>query len=154
MSALNAAAAFSRPYDLLLSRLDGVQASGKGHRARCPCCRGHSRKLSLACGDDGRVLVHCFAGCSALDVLQSIGLTAADLFERSIASKMTPAERHELRERKRHSDWRAALEVLAHESTVLLLALHDDYDQGLTLEELKRTDLAVRRIADARAVLR
>lgn len=57
----------------LLQRLDAVQKVGKGWRARCPACGGQSRKLSIA-ESDGRVLVHCFAGCTADDVVGAAGL--------------------------------------------------------------------------------
>jgi hypothetical protein len=36
--------------------------------------------LTVRVVDDGRILVHCFAGCGAADVLGSVGLDFADLF--------------------------------------------------------------------------
>ncbi|QOJ18615.1 MAG: AAA family ATPase [Phycisphaeraceae bacterium] len=36
--------------------------------------------MSIHAGDDGRALLHCHAGCESPDVLESIGLQAADLF--------------------------------------------------------------------------
>src|SRR3546814_6367589 len=51
--------------DVLLARLEGVQKSGNGWRARCPGCAGRSRKLSVGVSDDGRILLHCFGGCEA-----------------------------------------------------------------------------------------
>lgn len=64
--------------DLLLSSLDGVkQTSSKaGHRRYMALCPSHSDKgASLSIREAGdRVLIHCFAGCGAADVLESIGL--------------------------------------------------------------------------------
>ncbi len=45
-------------------------------------CAGHDDRdpsLSVALTGDGRLLLHCFAGCSAEHVLQSVGLTWRDL---------------------------------------------------------------------------
>ena len=63
--------------EVLLSRLDGVQKSGNGWRARCPACGGQSRKVSIA-EADGRILVHAFCGCPADAVLAAVGLRWAD----------------------------------------------------------------------------
>src|SRR3546814_19561072 len=82
--------------DVLLARLEGVQKSGNGWRARCPGCAGRSRKLSVGVSDDGRILLHCFGGCEAAVVVQAAGLTIADLFPECLAAA-TPAER-----RRRH----------------------------------------------------
>jgi hypothetical protein len=36
--------------------------------------------LTVGTGDDGRVLLHCHAGCSTSDVVAALGLREADLF--------------------------------------------------------------------------
>ena len=64
--------------DLLLSALDGVKATSTrdGHRRWMALCPSHSDKgasLSIRESND-RVLVHCFAGCGAVDILDSVGL--------------------------------------------------------------------------------
>ncbi len=67
----------------LLARLDGVQGSGGKWRARCPT--HGSRGLSLAVADiEGRILLHCFGGCSPEAVLESVGLRFADLYDRRL----------------------------------------------------------------------
>lgn len=48
----------------LLPRLKGVKSNGKGWLALCPAHDDHSPSLSVNEGEDGRVLIHCFAGCS------------------------------------------------------------------------------------------
>ena len=97
--------------ELLLSRLDGVKASGKGWRACCPSCGGRSSKVSIAQGDDGRVLLRCFAGCNAVDVVAAVGLTLADLFPKPICDD-TPQARRRMRQSAREAHWGAALEML------------------------------------------
>lgn len=74
------------PLDRLLSRLDGVRQSGAGKwRARCPAHGSKSGTLSIA-DSDGRVLMHCFAGCETSAVLQAVGLTLSDLFDKPLSS--------------------------------------------------------------------
>jgi len=64
----------------LLGRLEGVRSRGPGKwSARCPSHKDRSPSLSIAEAEDGRVLIHCFAGCGADDVLGAIGLSFADV---------------------------------------------------------------------------
>ncbi len=68
----------------ILDRLDGVHRSGAGRwRARCPSHGSRGGSLAIAEKDD-RVLLHCFAGCETGDVLASLGLELADLFDRPL----------------------------------------------------------------------
>lgn len=66
--------------DNILQHLDKVKKRGKGYQARCPAHDDGGPSLSLSEGDDGRVLVHCHAGCATAAVMAAIGLTMADLF--------------------------------------------------------------------------
>ena len=79
--------------DALLSRLDGVRRTGPGrYLARCPAHEDKSPSLSIRELDDGRVLLHDFAGCSVDEVLGAIGLNFDALFpERPI--EHAPRER-------------------------------------------------------------
>ena len=53
--------------------------AGSGWTCRCPAHVDRNPSLSIGTGDDGRVLVKCFAGCSADEVVAAIGLTTRDL---------------------------------------------------------------------------
>lgn len=67
--------------DLLLSKLEKVKSTGKQRwSARCPAHDDKGPSLSIRETEDGRVLVHCFAGCSVHEVVQAAGLELADLF--------------------------------------------------------------------------
>ena len=105
---------------ILLDRLDGVQTQGKGWRARCPACGGSSRKVSIA-ESDNRVLVHCFAGCKAEDVIGAVGLKWADLMPPRHWPQ-SPEERRQASRAMRESGWAAALATLATEATVAKIA--------------------------------
>ncbi len=64
-----------------LSRLDKVRSVGRDrYIARCPAHDDNKPSLSLAELQDGRILIHCFAGCDPLEVLNSVGLEMTDLF--------------------------------------------------------------------------
>lgn len=141
------------PLDVLLSRLEGVRASGHGWIARCPAHKDRSASLSLAEGRDGRALVKCFAGCEALAVVQAVGLELADLFPERIRDT-SPAGRAEAHEAWRQSGWAAALGVLGREASVVLIAARMlAGGRALKPDDLARLLVAVERIEGAREVL-
>lgn len=78
--AQNESNTFSKPIDLILSRLDKVKQVKGGYMARCPVHDDKNPSLSVTEGDDGRVLLKCFAGCNIEDIVKAMGLTMADLF--------------------------------------------------------------------------
>src|SRR4030095_4608207 len=61
-------------------RLNGVRRTGHGLSARCPAHDDRQNSLSLAIGDDGRVLLNCFAQCRPETIVRAIGLELRDLF--------------------------------------------------------------------------
>lgn len=142
------------PVDELLRRLHGVRKSSRGWSAKCPAHEDRSASLSIASGDDGRVLLHCFAGCPISDVLAALGLSVGDLFERRITHATTPAERAELRQRAREAQWRAALGVLAREAVIVAIVARD-LARGIAPveEDSARLLVAIDRIEGAREVL-
>ena len=76
--------------ETILRTLEARPAGTDRWRARCPAHDGQSRtSLSIRTGDDGRVLVHCFAGCTPGDVLAAAGLTWGDAFGDSKPKPMT-----------------------------------------------------------------
>lgn len=142
------------PLDHLLSRLEGVQHSGRGYRACCPACGGRSRKLSVTEVDEGRLLVHCFGGCETGDVLGAMGLTIADLFPTRLPID-TPAGRQQARAAAREAQWGAALEALEHEALIIHLAGQQLAKWHLlSVEDDQRLAQAVRRVEEARSILR
>lgn len=67
--------------EALLGKLDKVKSRGEG--IWVTCCPAHEdRHPSMTIRElpDGRVLIHCFAGCPTLDVLSAVGLKWDDLF--------------------------------------------------------------------------
>jgi hypothetical protein len=70
----------STPLERLLNLLDAVKAQSNGWSARCPAHHDRRNSLSVAEGEDGRVLVLCHAGCSTESVIAELGLDWPDLF--------------------------------------------------------------------------
>lgn len=67
--------------DALLSRLERVRQTGPGRWiARCPAHEDRSPSLSVRELPDGRVLVHCFGGCGADQIVGAAGIGLEELF--------------------------------------------------------------------------
>jgi len=66
--------------DSILSRLKNVRRVKGGWQACCPAHDDRRASLSISVGDDGRVLLHCHAGCDVRDVASALGLEMRDLF--------------------------------------------------------------------------
>jgi putative DNA primase/helicase len=64
----------------ILDRLKGVRRNGSGWMALCPAHADKNPSLSVNVRD-GKVLLHCFAGCSQEAVCEAAGLDWKDLFE-------------------------------------------------------------------------
>lgn len=73
--------AMANPLDELLSRMQGVKPNGSNQfMALCPAHDDKSPSLAITETEDGKVLVHCYAGCSTQEIMDSIGLELKDLF--------------------------------------------------------------------------
>ena len=65
----------------LLDRLTKIRRTGDNQwQACCPAHEDKTPSLSIKETRDGRILVRCFAGCGAADVVEAVGLTLSDLF--------------------------------------------------------------------------
>lgn len=65
----------------LISRLDGVRPTGRDQWiAKCPAHDDKSPSLSIRETSDGTILIKCWAGCSAYEIVSSVGLELSNLF--------------------------------------------------------------------------
>lgn len=131
--------------DNLLSRLDKVRSTGPGRwSACCPAHDDKSPSLTIRELEDGRILIHDFAGCSTADVLAAVGLEFSDLYPERL-----PADPHAKPERR---PFPAAdvLRALRHESLVVACAA-GSLQRGVILgvDDLERLALAQQRIEAA-----
>jgi putative DNA primase/helicase len=67
-------------FEEALERLDRVRRRGDRATARCPAHEDKHSSLSIGVGSNGRILLHCFAGCSTDAIVAAIGWTMSDLF--------------------------------------------------------------------------
>src|SRR2546428_5882348 len=71
-----------RKIEEILQRLDNVKPSGEGQwLAHCPAHGDRRNSLAVGISKDGKVLLHCFAGCGLKDILSHLKLKSSDLFE-------------------------------------------------------------------------
>jgi hypothetical protein len=130
----------------ILDRVVGCRSTGEGKWiAQCPAHEDKSPSLSIREKDDGRVLINCFAGCGAGDVLDAIGLCMADLFEKPLAHHLPPI--------RGGFSARELLELNAHEATVVTLLASDMRSRPLTADELTRLAKAAERLLKAQALV-
>lgn len=140
-------------FQTLLHRLERVKRAGNGYSARCPAHEDRSSSLSVTEGSDGRILVHCFAGCPVHDVVAAVGMTVSDLFPPRISSDR-PEDRRRLRELAKQGQWSAALNVLGHEALVVLIACRmAAKGRVLSANDLERLAVAELRVDQCRGVL-
>jgi hypothetical protein len=127
--------------ELILARLNHVRSTGAGRwLARCPAHEDGRPSLSLRELDDGRVLLHCFAGCSTGDVLAAIALDFNDLFPAGAIRDHCPRERRAFAAGD-------VLRALSEESIVLvMMARRVAESSGLSAEDRERLLLAASRI--------
>lgn len=136
----------------LLQRLEGLQKSGGGWRAKCPACGGASRKVTIA-ERDGRVLLHCFGGCKAIEVLEAVGLGWPDIMPPRHWPE-SPEERRQTRRAIREAGWASALTGLVLEAKVVLIAARQLAQwQCLSEDDDARLAQAVERIDHAATML-
>lgn len=64
----------------LLNKLEKVKGSKGRWVACCPAHVDRSPSLAITETDDGRILLKCFAGCSAQQVVEAVGMDLTDLF--------------------------------------------------------------------------
>ena len=66
--------------------------SGEGFSACCPAHGDGNPSLSIKMCKDGRILVHCFAGCEVRETMDSLGMSMADLMpDASGDGQMSPS---------------------------------------------------------------
>lgn len=129
---------------ILLNLLEGVRQTGPQQWvARCPSHKDKSPSLSVKECSDGRVLLHCFAGCDTHDILGALNLEIGDLFPQPIYHRGKAV----------HPRFSAgdALKCLSREAGVVAI-IASDLAEGRPVDA-DRAATAAGRIADALAVV-
>ncbi|MHC4835916.1 MAG: YfjI family protein [Planctomycetota bacterium] len=68
------------PLQTVLDRLEGVKKTSNGYTARCPAHDDNRNSLSIKMADDGKILLHCFAGCKTDKICADIELDMSNLY--------------------------------------------------------------------------
>ncbi len=132
------------PIDRLLGLLEKVKRTGADRWVAC--CPAHDdRRPSLSVRElpDGTILVKCWSGCGAADVVAAVDLTLADLFPKKLP------DRGPLRPRER---WARddALKCLVLEAGIAAIGAADAASGRLvSSEDAERVALAADRLSDA-----
>jgi hypothetical protein len=93
-----------------------------GHCTGSLHARGdRNRSLSISAGREGRVLLHCFFGCSLEDILQGAGLKRRDLF--SVPPPLPEELKKLTAEREKQEEQRRAMRALHREGRERLRGL-------------------------------
>ena len=129
--------------EALISHLDGVRRTGAGRwLAKCPAHDDGTASLAIRELDDGRVLLHDFAGCDPEHVLSAVGLTFDALFpDRPI---------RERKPERRPFPAADVLRAISLEALIVVLAASDIADgKPLSEFDLERLKVASARISAA-----
>lgn len=87
-------------YETFLSRLDKVKQKRSGSwQACCPAHSDSDPSLSIDIGKDGRLLLHCWAGCANLDIITAVGLDWGALYPETDKHYHSIARRNRIVER-------------------------------------------------------
>ena len=114
-----------------------MSRTSNGWSASCPAHGDETPSLSIGAGDDGRVLIHCHAGCSAEQVVAAVGMSMADLGP----SENTVASRTEEMAQGRKPASRPANQPITVPIGHLDLLLSPVYDENRLHHPLHRADL-------------
>lgn len=121
-----------------LNHLDKVRSNGTGKwMACCPSHDDKSPSMSIK-QVDGKIILHCFAGCSAEEITGAIGLKMSDLFEQKLS----------VVKNKSRLPRRKLVTALMHELIVLNIAINSRNERhAIHPDDACREKLAVERIS-------
>lgn len=122
--------------DNLLSRLDKVKGRNGNFIACCPAHGDRNPSMTIKETEDGKILMHCFAGCSVQEIAGAIGFDLTDLFP--------PTDRPEYGDKRQSRKPRFLasdlLKVISYEATIVAVAALD-LSRGKPLSEVDRQRL-------------
>ena len=135
------------PVEQLLGRLERVKGRNGSWTARCPAHADKGPSLAIRETDDGRILLHCFAGCPVDNVVGAVGMDMTDLFPPSEKRRDYPVEgKPRLKPAFYASD---LIRILAFEALVVSICAHDvRKGKKLSEEDNERLKVAQQRIEE------
>ncbi len=116
--------------ETILQCLDKVRETGPDKwLARCPAHDDKSPSLSIREADDSTVLLKCFAGCNAAEIVESVGLKMTDLFPPKL-----PTGTHSHRSKAPRISWTEVFDAIEVELITVAIAW-SDFSNGVPLSD-------------------
>lgn len=130
--------------EVLLGRLLKVRGRKNAWTACCPAHADKNPSLAIRLTDDGRILLHCFGGCSTQEVLDAVGLTLTDLFPDHVVENRSGKP-------VKPAFYAADLMRIIHFEALIVLITASDIEKGRMPSEdtRNRVRLAYERIDEA-----
>jgi DNA primase len=129
--------------DTLISRLTKARKLGANRwNACCPAHEDRSPSLSIKLVEDGRILIHCFGGCSTDEVLGAVGMDINDLFPERLGN-------HFDKIRKPYEEKDVLLSIRYHLSVVSLGAMKMALNKPMSDEEHEWFAESAKKVDDA-----
>jgi hypothetical protein len=125
-----------------LSYFEKSYRSGKDeYQCLCPAHNDKTASLSIKNLPDERILIHCFAGCAANDILGAVGLTFDDI---------VPKRLGDFKPVSKPFNPYAVLKAISNETLLVALAgLEVANGKTLLQEDKDRLMIAVNRLREA-----
>jgi hypothetical protein len=125
-----------------LSYFEKSYRSGKDeYQCLCPAHNDKTASLSIKNLPDERILIHCFAGCAANDILGAVGLTFDDI---------VPKRLGDFKPVSKPFNPYAVLKAISNETLLVALAgLEVSNGKTLPQEDKDRLMIAVNRLREA-----
>lgn len=133
----------------LLNRLEKVKGTKGRWTACCPAHADRSPSLAITHLDDGRILLKCFAGCSAQEIVTSVGMDLGDLFPKENKLGYTSDTQYQKPERRPFyaTD---LLRIIHFEALITSIAAFDLAEgREISTTDRKRLKTAFERINEA-----
>jgi hypothetical protein len=126
----------------LLSRLTKVKGRAGNYTACCPAHEDKTPSMAIK-EQDGKIILHCFAGCPVENIVGAVGMDMTDLFPPNDKPTYNPQPRVKFFATD-------LLRVIGMETRIVAIAAYD-MGKGKTLPktDLARLQLACQRINSA-----
>ena len=133
----------------LLNRLEKVKGSKGRWTACCPAHGDKSPSLAITMLDDGRILLKCFAGCSAYEIVSAVGMDMTDLFPKE--TKLGHRSDNQALKSERRPFYATDLLKIIHFEALLTGIAAFDLSEGrqISTDDRKRLKTAFERINEA-----
>lgn len=135
------------PAENFIQRLNKVKGRNGSWTACCPAHDDKGPSLAIREAEDGRVLLHCFAGCPIENVLGAVGMDMTDLFPPNEKRSEYPIEG---KKRMKPAFYASDLiRILGFEALVVSICA-SDLRRGIALkdEDYERLKVAQQRIEE------